>query len=69
MSTAVREALLERNRSQRWLAARVGISEKHVSQMLTGSIEGSLDVWDDMLRELDLALAIVPRDKHGWPIA
>ena len=35
--------------SQVELAARAGISQKHLSQMLRGHVEGSLAVWDRLL--------------------
>jgi hypothetical protein len=67
MSSSVRRALRERNRSQRWLADRCGITEKHLSQMLTGSIDGSFSLWERVLAEVGLALVVAVRDGDGWP--
>ena len=41
---------------QSWLASRCGLSQKHVSQMLTGKVEGSITAWDRMLTELGHAI-------------
>lgn len=38
---------------QAWLAERAGYSEKHVSQMLTGRVEGSLLAWEALLRTVE----------------
>lgn len=43
-------------RNQAWLAATIGVSEKHISQMLNGHVMGSLEVWDRMLVALEVRL-------------
>ena len=50
----VQEELIARVREsgflQKDLAAVSGMSEKHVSQMLTGKVMGSLEAWQKLLR-------------------
>lgn len=46
-------------RNQAWLAEQVGISQKHLSQMLTGGcsrgpVVGSLPLWDALLVALEV---------------
>lgn len=43
-------------RTQAELAARLGISEKHLSQLVTGKEEGSLTMWQRILDELGVTL-------------
>jgi hypothetical protein len=49
LAAEVRAGLREGPGTQSWLAWKVGISEKHLSQMLTGKAEGSLPVWEALL--------------------
>jgi hypothetical protein len=49
LAAEVRAGLRESQGTQSWLAWKVGISEKHLSQMLTGRAEGSLPMWEALL--------------------
>jgi len=42
--------------TQSELAVAVGISDKHLSYLLTGRAAGSIRVWDKILRELGVIL-------------
>lgn len=48
----VRRRMEEMQVRQRDLATVVGISEKHLSFMLTGKSEGTLTMWDTLLKAL-----------------
>ena len=52
LADAIRFALQKDGRTQRDLAKAAGISEKHLSQMLTGGAEGSFEVWQRLVYEL-----------------
>lgn len=49
LAQTVVDALKATGTSQADLAASLGVSEKHVSQMLTGTSPGSLAMWNLML--------------------
>lgn len=42
------------------LAARVGITEKHMSQILSGATMGSWDVWGRVMDHLGLEMTVRP---------
>lgn len=46
---AVRDALVARDWTQARLAREAGMTQKHVSELLTGSAQGSLDAWAILL--------------------
>lgn len=56
--------------SQRDVATRLGVSEKHVSQVLTGAASGSWDFWERLARVLraDWEIDLDPweLDMHRW---
>jgi len=47
--------------SQRALAARSGLTQAHISQIETGSLEPGLSSFIDMARALDLEIMLVPK--------
>jgi hypothetical protein len=51
--TALQQSLattvLSAGKSQAWLAAETGYTEKHISQMMRGKEEGSLTAWQRLL--------------------
>lgn len=49
LATEVRAGLRDLGLPQAWLASKTGFSQKHVSQMLTGKVEGTLPVWEALL--------------------
>jgi transcriptional regulator with XRE-family HTH domain len=51
-----REGLDSRGWSQAELARVVGITEKHMSSVLTGKVPGSLPLWSNMLTVLEVNL-------------
>lgn len=51
------DAIIE-SQPQRVTARRAGLSEKHVSQMLTGKVDGSLAAWQRMLDAAGLAVRV-----------
>jgi transcriptional regulator with XRE-family HTH domain len=53
LAAEVRARMEELTIRQRDLAMVVGISEKHLSQMLTGRSQGSLAMWDKLLEALE----------------
>lgn len=48
----VKEGLREQGWTQARLAAEAGITQKHLSQMLTGATEGSLTKWSTLLSRI-----------------
>lgn len=50
----VRNGLNEANMTQSELAVAIGITDKHMSQLLSGNEAGSLRVWNAMLRQLKI---------------
>ena len=54
----LRAALAEVGVRQRDLALAVGISEKHLSQLLTGKAEGSFAMWEALFAELGYRLIV-----------
>lgn len=46
MANTVRLMLKREGRTQSWLAVQAGLSEKHVSGMLTGLADGSFEAWE-----------------------
>jgi len=52
LAAELRRQMKEAHVRQRDLALAVGISEKHLSQMLTGRTQGSLAMWDKLFAEL-----------------
>lgn len=63
LSTLVRRAHVPQAR----IAEQAGVSEKHLSQMLTGRVEGTLTMWQAVL---DAAGAPLPNEasayEEGW---
>lgn len=53
LARRVREGAAFYGMSQRALAEEVGISQKHLSQMLNGRAKGSLSLWSRLLGALD----------------
>lgn len=60
----VREALQTQGMSQAKLARRIGVTEKHVSQMLTGAIDGKIVLWVAMAKVLGLEWQLRPPDPN-----
>ena len=54
LSRAVRSSLAQRGMTQKQLAIRCDLSEKHVSRVLNGSDEGSFEVWQHFAQALGL---------------
>lgn len=61
----VRQQLIEsrkrRNLTQKELGARIGLSQKHVSEIENGKIAPRYDTVLELFRVLDLDLVVVPR--------
>lgn len=57
MLNMMADAIVE-SRAQNMVARDAGLSEKHVSQMLTGKVVGSLDSWQRMLDAAGVTLRI-----------
>jgi transcriptional regulator with XRE-family HTH domain len=58
VKAAIRDELAASGLSQRDLARYMGLSEKHVSQVLTGKAVGSLDVLARMAEAVGLVVTI-----------
>lgn len=54
---AISYAVAQSGRTQKQLAAMVGLSEKHVSQMMTGRVTGSLAAWQALMDAAGVTLA------------
>ena len=53
---------------QKWLAARLSISEKHLSQLMTGKVQMTLD-WAEQILGLcqhELVVSVRPKRGFGW---
>jgi transcriptional regulator with XRE-family HTH domain len=59
------DALARRHMSQADLARAAGISQKHLSQLMTGHAEGTLTMWQDLFdatsHRVDVRVARKPR--------
>lgn len=60
LSDLVRGGMARTKLNQRKLAAAAQISEKYLSEMLRGRSQGSIEVWDRLLRAVDSPLV------SGW---
>ena len=58
----IRRARLERHWSQSELGEKIGLAQRHVSVIETGKIAPRYDTLIEILRVLDLDLALVPRE-------
>lgn len=58
---AVKQARVKRGWSQRALASRVGLTQKHISSIETGKIVPRYDTLLELVRTLDCDLIMVPR--------
>lgn len=58
------DAIIE-SRPQVLIARDSGLSEKHVSQMLTGKVDGSLKAWQRMLDAAGLAVTVSVTPAEG----
>lgn len=57
-------AIVESGRPQVLIARDTGLSEKHVSQMLTGKADGSLRSWQAMLDSARLEVHVTVHPLH-----
>lgn len=55
-------AMAARGITQRALAPMAGMTEKHLSQILTGRIFGTLATWERLLAATGVAVEIMPPD-------
>ena len=60
--SAIRKARADRGWSQTETGRRVGLTQKHISQIESGKIMPRFDTLLDLVRALDLDLVIVPRN-------
>lgn len=51
---AVRDRLRELDVTQEWLAETIGITPKHMSQMMQGKASGSFAVWQKIMDALEI---------------
>jgi transcriptional regulator with XRE-family HTH domain len=56
LRAAIRAELLADGVTQTDLAAYLGVSQKHVSQVLTGTVEGSVRLLQDMATAVGLSI-------------
>lgn len=59
LAQSVRSRLAVLGKTQRQFAAEVGISEKHMSRLLTCREEGTLHMWSKLLSEADVLPTLV----------
>jgi transcriptional regulator with XRE-family HTH domain len=57
----IRDRRTDAGLSQRALAARSGLTQAHISQIETGTLEPGLSSFIDMARALDLEIMLVPK--------
>lgn len=62
IKAAIKAELKADGCTQADLAAYLGLSQKHVSQILTGKVQGGHDVIEAMARAVGLSLRIVAGD-------
>lgn len=60
LKRAIRDELESSGFTQRDLAEYLGLSEKHVSQMLTGKVDGRFEVIEKMAGAVGLSLGFAP---------
>jgi|SRR5882672_3039596 len=61
----VRQALQRQGLSQARLAHKIGVTEKHISQMLTGKADGKTEMWVAMAKVLGLEWQLRPPDPNA----
>lgn len=61
MIDVIRERMLALGMTQKELAAQLGVTQKHISQVFNGWADPSFALLDFMLEVLDLDLRVVPR--------
>jgi len=52
LASEIKAGLARKGWSQADLAFAAGLSEKHLSQMLTGKVDGALSMWQHLIRSL-----------------
>lgn len=67
MAYVIKNTLMHRSISQKDFARMVGSSEKHVSQVLTGAVDGSAELLDAFARTLGLEWVIAAREIRPHP--
>jgi transcriptional regulator with XRE-family HTH domain len=65
----VRSRLEARHVTQASLAAHLGISPKHLNQILSGKVTGSPDLLARMAEAMGMQIAIVVTDREPVPLA
>ena len=58
MAKRIREHLERLGWSQADLAREVGVSQKHLTQLLNGKVEGTLSMWQDIFDALHVRVDI-----------
>lgn len=66
---AVRRALRDKGISQAQLARDLGLSPKHVNQMLTGAMDGRLPLWVGMAHRLEMTWQLTPIEPVDHTVA
>lgn len=66
VKVAIRAAMKARRITQKDLAGRLGLTTKHVSKVLTGSVHGTLDVIEAMAHAAGLVITAVPPVQHEY---
>lgn len=69
LRTEVRARLRARHVTQASLAAYLGVTPHHVTQVLTGKVTGSPDLLSRMAEAMGLRIAIVPTDREPASLA
>lgn len=67
MAWQLRLAIHRAKITQRELAERTGLTQKHISQLVTNQADGSFAVWDDLAQALGLRwrIALIDGDVSG----
>ena len=61
---ATRIAMLRQDVSQKDIAQRLSISRQHLSRMLRGHVDGSVQTWLRLLDEVGLELTVHGKDRQ-----
>ena len=69
LRTEVRSRLRARHVTQASLAAHLGVTSKHLNQVLGGHVTGSPDLLARMAEAVGLSIAIVVTDREPVPLA
>jgi DNA-binding XRE family transcriptional regulator len=69
LPSQVLDRLADLDQTQAYLAQMIGVSEKHLSQVMTGHVAGSLPLWESIAKALGLQLTLAAHPAEPAPVA